>query len=558
MPLKQGSSAEVISENIKELIDAGHPRAQAIAIAYKEAGKSREDEMAATDPVAESQIPKAAGILYREKDTGHILLVKRARGDNAGTWSYPAGMIDAGETPEQAAMREFEEEVGAKLLQVPKAVDLCDGFALFSAEGDLFQPVINDESLGYTWATPDEIMQGMPSPLHPGMQEQMRNGLMTRAQAMDERLMDTNGWFEIKNNPISKVGVFPYSGRTLPNAPDPNKMYMVYRPASELSSPETIDSFKLVPWIDNHTMLGNEEDGMTPAEQKGIHGVVGEEVYFAETDMFPDGALFSNIKAFSESMKSLIDAGKEELSCGYRCKYEYAPGEFNGQKYDYIQREIRGNHLALVNQGRMGPEVSVLDHFTFTIDAKDIIMAEEKAKDQEEGAKKVMSLEEVISALETLAPQVQSLMSFMEKLKPMEEEEHGTNLDGEPDISSQGENKMEPAKAGDVEPEKEEEKKSAGMDQAEMLRQVTKQIAARDRLYDRASNHVGAFDHAEMTAQDVAVYACDKLELKAPKGQEIVYLSAWLDAKGSGKSVIAQDSFKSEGPNKFLSRALAD
>jgi len=61
-----------------------------------------------------------------------------------------------------------------------------------------------------------------------------------------------------------------------------------------------------------------------------------------------------------------------------------------------------------------------------------------------------------------------------------------------------------------------------------------------------------------MIANDVAVYACDKLELKAPKGQEIVYLSAWLDAKGSGKPAIAQDSFKSEGPNKFLSRALAD
>lgn len=41
MPLKKGSSQKVISANIAELIRAGHPPAQAAAIAYKEAGKSR-------------------------------------------------------------------------------------------------------------------------------------------------------------------------------------------------------------------------------------------------------------------------------------------------------------------------------------------------------------------------------------------------------------------------------------------------------------------------------------------------------------------------------------
>lgn len=41
MPLKKGSSQKTISENISELIKAGHPPAQAAAIAYKMAGKSR-------------------------------------------------------------------------------------------------------------------------------------------------------------------------------------------------------------------------------------------------------------------------------------------------------------------------------------------------------------------------------------------------------------------------------------------------------------------------------------------------------------------------------------
>jgi hypothetical protein len=44
MPLKPGSSDEVISENIAEMIRAGHPRDQAIAAAYRNAGRSRSQQ----------------------------------------------------------------------------------------------------------------------------------------------------------------------------------------------------------------------------------------------------------------------------------------------------------------------------------------------------------------------------------------------------------------------------------------------------------------------------------------------------------------------------------
>lgn len=41
MPLMKGSSQDIISGNISELRRAGHPESQAVAIAYKEAGKSK-------------------------------------------------------------------------------------------------------------------------------------------------------------------------------------------------------------------------------------------------------------------------------------------------------------------------------------------------------------------------------------------------------------------------------------------------------------------------------------------------------------------------------------
>lgn len=43
MPLKEGSSQEVISQNIREMIDNGWPRDQAIAAAMSKAGKSNRD-----------------------------------------------------------------------------------------------------------------------------------------------------------------------------------------------------------------------------------------------------------------------------------------------------------------------------------------------------------------------------------------------------------------------------------------------------------------------------------------------------------------------------------
>jgi len=41
MPLKSGKSQKAISSNIKTEIKAGRPRAQAIAIAMRKAGKSK-------------------------------------------------------------------------------------------------------------------------------------------------------------------------------------------------------------------------------------------------------------------------------------------------------------------------------------------------------------------------------------------------------------------------------------------------------------------------------------------------------------------------------------
>jgi hypothetical protein len=52
-----------------------------------------------------------------------------------------------------------------------------------------------------------------------------------------------------------------------------------------------------------------------------------------------------------------VERGLRELSCGYECELEEKAGTTpDGQRYDAIQRNIRGNHVALVTKGRAGPD----------------------------------------------------------------------------------------------------------------------------------------------------------------------------------------------------------
>lgn len=339
------------------------------------------------------------------------------------------------------------------------------------------------------------------------------------------RNYDLNGWPEIKDNPISKVGVFPYPGSQLGPDMDPDKIYMVYRPEEELSHPDTIESFRLLPWTDEHAMLGSEEDGMTAPERKGIHGVIGEDVYYA------DGYLKGNLKVFSNEMKKLIDGGKRELSIGYRCLYDMQSGVYNGERYDAIQRKIRGNHVALVEEGRSGPDVAVLDQLKITLDTKELTMPDmnkpdEKMTDEGEGGE-ALTLESVAMAVKELREMVEKMGATRnmetDEAEPKEFVKEAEGIDEQEEEKSDKEVKKE---ASEAEKSDKPYEKKESMD----AKSLFVQIANRDALASKLSQHIGTFDHALMTLDEVAAYGVKKLKLTAKKGHEASVLDGYLAA----------------------------
>lgn len=168
------------------------------------------------------------------------------------------------------------------------------------------------------------------------------------------KTVDINGFWNIERNPLTKEGVFSYSGKQISKALPPDEMFPVYRPWSEIASPDTIKSFQIVPFIEGHICMGLK--GIS-ADRVNTGGVLYN-VFANDTER----QVYGSIKIWSDALiKLLADKIKNELSLGYICRYEQRPGVFQGQHYEFIQRYIRGNHLALVEKGRMGPEIRVYD-----------------------------------------------------------------------------------------------------------------------------------------------------------------------------------------------------
>lgn len=361
---------------------------------------------------------------------------------------------------------------------------------------------------------------------------------------------DENGYITIPQNPISKSGVFQYLGKSISPKLEPEKVYNVWRPEEELNNPDTIESFRLTPWIPEHVMLGS---GFTPAEVVGVQGVTGETVEFM------GGTLYSKLKLFGDDLKKLIKAGLKELSCGFRCQWDIVSGVTpDGQSYDVIQRMIRGNHLASVESARMGSDVRVaMDKAVFALDSIDF-----KLKPNGED----MLTEEIKAAMDAAISPIQKALDEANKeIGELKKKAEDMDKDGKKEKTAEDMEEEEKKKAADKE-------KSEAMDAA--IQELTKEVktlkstamdgnavmkafAEKQDLANRAAQIIGAFDHADMDAQGVAKHALTKMGVACDSGQELAMFKGVLAARQAptytvdkGNALDGADSAKSESFDK--------
>jgi 8-oxo-dGTP pyrophosphatase MutT (NUDIX family) len=172
------------------------------------------------------------------------------------------------------------------------------------------------------------------------------------------RSKDAEGRLHVERSNLAMERVDPYFGHEIPNSEelglDPDKKYMLYRSAEELSKPETVRSANNIPILGQHAGV----DAKTHAKNAQL--VVGS----TGTDARWDAPFISNSLVFwpQEAIDEVEANSKRELSPGYRYIAKMEPGTSpDGEHYDGLMCSIRFQHLAQVEEGRQGKDVTVAD-----------------------------------------------------------------------------------------------------------------------------------------------------------------------------------------------------
>ncbi|QHJ77577.1 MAG: hypothetical protein [Bacteriophage sp.] len=151
------------------------------------------------------------------------------------------------------------------------------------------------------------------------------------------------GFVHITNVPIACVGVFPYMKAD-------NSVEMEAKLPTELLSEGTVSSANSKPITDNHP-----DELVTQVNARNyMKGFTATNAHVENDKLKVDMTITD---------KSLIDEinkGKQELSIGFETEVVPKKGEYKGVAYDSVQRNIRINHVAVVEQGRAGHSVRLL------------------------------------------------------------------------------------------------------------------------------------------------------------------------------------------------------
>lgn len=157
----------------------------------------------------------------------------------------------------------------------------------------------------------------------------------------------------------ARTGIQEYAGYEVGRPEIP--VVRVYRPEEEVFSTDSLASYPHKPITDNHP-------------SKAVTAVTWKDkaVGFIDAQVARDGQFVRvPLMLADQSAIDAFDNGKKELSAGYSCELDWISGKTpQGEAYDAIQRNIRINHVALVDAGRAGSACRIGDEKASVDDSK--------------------------------------------------------------------------------------------------------------------------------------------------------------------------------------------
>lgn len=261
----------------------------------------------------------------------------------------------------------------------------------------------------------------------------MKYALLFDAQP-SVRTKDDNGFLHVAKTNISKATVNPYLGSEIEGSKEhgfePDKIYYGLRDPDELA--KAASTFNGLPLLLEHHPTDAEN-----MPKEWVVGSVGTDAVF-EAPYLKNSMTVTDAQAIGY----IEDGTAKEISCSYRFTPDFTAGEYiesDGSKvhYDFIMRDIKGNHVALVSEGRAGHDVKVADGITAVKyiskdERRDFMLIDEfinkfmpLASDEEKAAAK--------AALKALEPAKDEEPNFAEGVKYGEEleKEEPKKLDSE-------------------------------------------------------------------------------------------------------------------------------
>lgn len=157
------------------------------------------------------------------------------------------------------------------------------------------------------------------------------------------RSKDADGRMRVKNCILSTAEVNPYRGQEIPGwdklGLKPNTVYELYRDPEELR--KALPTFEGIPLMVKH-IPQTAENPRKEYQAGAVHSITFDGKHLRGDLLVSDGYAIDLIESDELS----------DLSCGYRYDPVMQSGEADGSKFDGRMRNIQGNHVALVDDGR--------------------------------------------------------------------------------------------------------------------------------------------------------------------------------------------------------------